>query len=76
MRASKVFLVRLAAASLGAAGLWFAWPQNQPAPAALELQKVTANLYVLIGDGGNVAFISTATTREATRPFWRPMPKS
>jgi cyclase len=59
MRASKVFLVRVAVTSLGAAGLWLAWPQNPPAPAALELQKVTPNLYVLIGDGGNVAFMPT-----------------
>ena len=60
MRASKVFLVRLAAASLGIAGLWIARPQNQPAPQALTMQKVTENLYVLIGDGGNVAFMPTS----------------
>ena len=44
----------------GAAGLWMAWPQNPPAPASLELQKVTPNLYVVIGDGGNVAFLPTS----------------
>ncbi len=60
MRPSNVFLVRLAVASLGVAGLWMAWPQNPPAPAALNLQKVTENLYVLIGDGGNVAFMPTS----------------
>lgn len=60
MRASKTLIVRLAAASLGLAGLWMARPQNPPAPAALNLQKVTENLYVLIGDGGNAAFLPTA----------------
>jgi len=60
MRTSKVFVVRLAAASLGIAGLWMAWPQNQPAPQPLTLQKVTANLYVLSGDGGNAAFLPTS----------------
>jgi cyclase len=60
MRASKVFFVRLAVASLGMAGLWMAWPQNPPAPAALTMQKVTENLYVLIGDGGNSAFLPTS----------------
>jgi cyclase len=60
MRPFKVFVVRLGFASLGIAGLWMAWSQNQPAPAALTMQKVTDNLYVLIGDGGNVAFMPTS----------------
>ena len=60
MRASKVLFVRLAVASLGAAGLWMARPQNPPAPQPLTMQKVTENLYVLIGDGGNVAFLPTS----------------
>jgi cyclase len=59
MRLSKVLIIRLAVASLGMAGLWLAWSQNAPAPAALTLQKVTENLYVLIGSGGNVAFMPT-----------------
>ena len=60
MRPSNVLLVRLAFASLGLAGLWVAWPQNPPAAAPLNMQKVTDNLYVLIGDGGNVAFMPTS----------------
>jgi len=34
-----------------------AWAQNPPQP--LTLQKVTDNLYVIIGDGGNTAFMPT-----------------
>jgi len=35
-----------------------AWAQNPPQ--ALNLQKVTDNLYVIIGDGGNSAFMPTS----------------
>jgi glyoxylase-like metal-dependent hydrolase (beta-lactamase superfamily II) len=38
--------------------LWLAWAQNQPQP--LDLQKVTDNLYVIVGDGGNAAFMPTS----------------
>ncbi len=60
MRASKVLSIRLAVASLGIAGLWLAWSQITPPAQALTLQKVTENLYVLIGDGGNAAFMPTS----------------
>jgi glyoxylase-like metal-dependent hydrolase (beta-lactamase superfamily II) len=38
--------------------VWLAWAQNPPQP--LNLQKVTDNLYVIIGDGGNSAFMPTS----------------
>jgi glyoxylase-like metal-dependent hydrolase (beta-lactamase superfamily II) len=41
------------------AGLWLAWAQNQ-APAQLTVEKVTESLYVIVGSGGNVAFVPTA----------------
>ncbi len=49
---------RLLLIVLAAAGLWLAWAQNQ-APAQLTLEKVTDSLYVIIGSGGNVAFVPT-----------------
>jgi len=51
--------VRISLAALCAAGLWHAWSQNQQ-PAALTLEKVTDNLYVISGSGGNVAFMPTS----------------
>jgi len=45
--------------ALAAAGVWIAWSQNQQ-PAQLTIQKVTDNLYVIMGDGGNVAFVPTS----------------
>ncbi|HUI56368.1 MAG TPA: MBL fold metallo-hydrolase [Bryobacteraceae bacterium] len=53
----KDVVTRITLAALAIAGLWLAWAQNQPAP--LTLQKVTENLYAIIGDGGNVAFMPT-----------------
>jgi len=54
----KQAVLRSALAALAGAGLWLAWAQNQPQP--LDLQKVTDNLYVIIGDGGNSAFMPTS----------------
>jgi glyoxylase-like metal-dependent hydrolase (beta-lactamase superfamily II) len=54
----KEVVLRSALAALAGAGLWLAWAQNQPQP--LDLQKVTDNLYVIIGDGGNSAFMPTS----------------
>jgi glyoxylase-like metal-dependent hydrolase (beta-lactamase superfamily II) len=54
----KVAVLRIAMAALAGIGIWIAWAQNPPQP--LDLQKVTDNLYVLIGDGGNVAFMPTS----------------
>jgi glyoxylase-like metal-dependent hydrolase (beta-lactamase superfamily II) len=53
----KHAVVRLALAALAGVGVWLAWAQNPPQP--LTTQKVTDNLYVIIGDGGNVAFMPT-----------------
>jgi len=53
----KEALLRGALAAIAGVGLWLAWAQNQPQP--LDLQKVTDNLYVIIGDGGNSAFMPT-----------------
>lgn len=58
MLTSKQSAVRLGVATLALAGLWLAWSQNPPA--ALTLQKITDSLYVIVGDGGNVAFMPTA----------------
>ncbi len=60
MAASKHTLHRLALSAFAIAGLWLAWSQTQPAPVQLELQKVTDSLYVIIGSGGNVAFMPTS----------------
>ena len=50
---------RLILVLLAITGLWLAWAQNQ-APAQLTLEKVTENLYVIVGSGGNVAFVPTS----------------
>lgn len=54
----KVQLVRFTLVTLAAAGVWLAWSQNPPAQ--LTMEKVTANLYVIMQDGGNVAFMPTS----------------
>ncbi len=54
----SALLVRSSLGCLCAAGLWLAWAQ-QPRP-ALTLEKVTANLWVISGSGGNVAVMPTA----------------
>jgi len=58
MPVRKEIFLRLLVGLLGCAGLWIAWSQSQPNP--LTLQKVTDNLYVLLGNGGNVAFMPTS----------------
>src|SRR3974377_1411573 len=50
-------LLRLSLAAAALACLWLAWAQNQQ-PAELTLQKVTDNLYVIMGSGGNAASIT------------------
>src|SRR5690349_15791310 len=52
-------LTRVMLAMVGVAGLWLAWSQNQQ-PAQLTMEKVTDNLYVIIGSGGNVAVLPTS----------------
>ena len=54
----KDAVLRVVLAAVAGAGVWLAWAQNPPQ--ALNLQKVTDNLYVIIGDGGNVAFMPTS----------------
>jgi glyoxylase-like metal-dependent hydrolase (beta-lactamase superfamily II) len=54
----KTAVARLVLAVAGGLGIWLAWAQNPPQP--LNLQKVTDNLYVIIGDGGNTAFMPTS----------------
>jgi glyoxylase-like metal-dependent hydrolase (beta-lactamase superfamily II) len=54
---NKTIVVRFAAAVLATAGLWMMWSQGQRQP--LTMEKVTDNLYVIIGDGGNVAVLPT-----------------
>jgi glyoxylase-like metal-dependent hydrolase (beta-lactamase superfamily II) len=53
----KNAVVRFGIAAMAGVGMWLAWAQNPPQP--LTLQKVTDNLYVIIGDGGNTAFMPT-----------------
>src|SRR5262245_55279443 len=54
----KQLVLRSILVTVATAGLWMAWSQAQQ-PAQLTLEKVTANLYVIIGSGGNVAFLTT-----------------
>src|SRR5215471_7406216 len=49
----RLFLIVLFSASL-----FVAFSQNQP-PAQLTTEKVTDNLYVIVGSGGNVAVMPT-----------------
>jgi glyoxylase-like metal-dependent hydrolase (beta-lactamase superfamily II) len=51
-------VTRVALAVAGAACLALAWAQNQQ-PAELTLQKISDDLYVIMGSGGNVAFMPT-----------------
>jgi cyclase len=55
---NKAFAIRLSGIGLGLAGLWLMWSQAQQAP-PLSMEKVSANLYVIIGSGGNVAVMPT-----------------
>jgi len=51
-------LTRVALAAAAAAGLCLAWAQAQQ-PAELTLQKIADDVYVILGSGGNVAFMPT-----------------
>jgi len=57
MRKSSVFLFSIAVVL--SAGAWMARTQAPQAPAQLTLEKVKDNLYVIVGDGGNVAVYVT-----------------
>ena len=52
MRKSSVLLFSLAV--LFSTGAWIARTQAPQTPAQLTLEKVKDNLYVIIGDGGNI----------------------
>jgi cyclase len=54
----KEFVVRAALAAVGIAGVWVAWAQQQRQP--LTMEKVSANLWVVVGNGGNVAVMPTS----------------
>jgi len=57
MSINKSLVVRFGGIALGLAGLWLVWSQQQRPP--LTIEKVTDNLYVIIGNGGNVAAMPT-----------------
>jgi len=56
---SRLVLVRVSAGLLGLVGAWVAYTQNPQAPPQNTLQKVKDDLYVIEGDGGNVAIYLT-----------------
>ena len=59
MALSREYVTRVTLILAGAAGLWIALAQEQPARPALNIEKVTANLWVIMGAGGNVAVMPT-----------------
>jgi len=56
---TRTVLVRLAAGVVVTFGAWVAYTQAPQAPAQLTLQKVKDDLYMIEGDGGNVAVYVT-----------------
>jgi glyoxylase-like metal-dependent hydrolase (beta-lactamase superfamily II) len=50
-------VTRVTIGALAIAGLWIAWSQQPAQP--LTIEKVTANLWVIMGPGGNVAVFPT-----------------
>jgi cyclase len=56
---SKTLLVRLSAAMLALIGAWAAYTQNKAAPRSATIQKVKGDLYMISGEGGNVAVYVT-----------------
>ena len=57
---SRTLLARLGAAAVLLTGCWIAFTQTQAQPAKLTLNKVKDDLYVIEGDGGNVAVYVTS----------------
>src|ERR1700687_5347604 len=57
---SRPLLARLGAAALLLTGCWIAFTQPQAPPAKLTLSKVKDDLYMIEGDGGNVAVYVTS----------------
>ncbi len=60
MPARKTILFRLGGVVLGFTGLATLWSQNQQPRPAVTISKVTDNLYVIMGAGGNVAAMPTS----------------
>jgi len=56
---SRAFLVRASAAVLTLLGAWAAYTQAPVAPRPATSQKVKENLYMISGEGGNVAALIT-----------------
>ncbi len=56
----KALVVRLAGLVFGTAGLWLLWSQAQQERPALQMEKVTDNLWVIMNSGGNVAVMPTS----------------
>src|SRR6516164_4661687 len=55
----NTLVVRSVAGALFALGAWVAYTQTPQAPPQLSLDKVKDDLYVISGDGGNVAVYLT-----------------
>jgi cyclase len=56
---SRTSIARLAAAALLLTGCWIAFTQTQTPP-KLTIEKVKDDLYMIVGDGGNVAVYVTS----------------
>jgi cyclase len=57
----KTSVVRLTGMAVAVAGLWTMWSQQQAPPAPpLTIEKVGAEMYVIVGSGGNVAVLPTS----------------
>lgn len=59
MSINRSIAIRFTGIGLGLAGLWLVWSQTQPR-APLTMEKVTDGLYVIMGNGGNVAAMPTS----------------
>ena len=59
MKVRKDAVTRVALAAVGVAGLWVARSQ-QPPRQPLTMEKVSANLWMIVGNGGNVAVMPTS----------------
>src|SRR5437867_3243354 len=57
---SRASLVRLFAAIFVLQGAWVAWTQNARTPIPFRTERVKADLYMVSGEGGNVAVDVTA----------------
>ena len=65
---SRTLLYRCAAAVVAAAGCWFAFTQTHPQAPKLTMNRVKDDLYVIEGDGGNVAVYLTSEGTRCSMP--------